>query len=96
MFCHICPAPKLTTYLQWDSVAKSDIQERKIRVTFLPGEEGATSGASAATPIRHNLANGVCVGFLSHVGSFSLTDTSPPGRGHTRRSSAGLLVSARR
>lgn len=41
----------------WDGVPKSEIQERKIRVTWLaPSDEGRAEGA--ATPIRRSLANG--------------------------------------
>jgi hypothetical protein len=42
--------------MQWDSVAKSAIQEKKIRVTWLaPSQEGP----SAATPVRQMGTNGV-------------------------------------
>ncbi|KAK4188036.1 PapD-like protein [Podospora australis] len=41
----------------WDGVPKSDIQERKIRVSWLaPNEDGHVD--SVATPIRRSLANG--------------------------------------
>ena len=48
--------------LQWDSVEKSAIQERKIRVNWLPAfsQENGQSNP-AVTPVRHSLANGVCV-----------------------------------
>lgn len=41
----------------WDSVEKSAIQERKIRVTFLPAEGGKPDPA-ITTPVRRSLANG--------------------------------------
>ncbi|KAK3325789.1 PapD-like protein [Apodospora peruviana] len=42
----------------WDSVDRSAIQEKKIRVTWLaPSEDGHPE--PVATPIRHSLANGV-------------------------------------
>lgn len=45
--------------LQWDSVEKSAIQEKKIRVSWLPPlDEGRLE--SLATPVRRSLANGVC------------------------------------
>lgn len=46
----------------WESVDKSSVQEKKIRVNWLPAsEEGLQAGgaATAATPIRRSLANGV-------------------------------------
>jgi len=42
----------------WEGVDKSDIQEKKIRVTWLP-PSGDDQSAPAATPVRHSLANGV-------------------------------------
>jgi hypothetical protein len=39
----------------WDSVGKSDVQEKKIRVNWL----AASSDISAATPLRNHLVNGV-------------------------------------
>jgi len=41
----------------WDSVDKAAIQEKKIRVSFLPAEGGADA-PSAATPVRESLTNG--------------------------------------
>lgn len=44
---------------QWDSVEKSAVQERKIRVIFLPAG-GADHVAAVATPVRQpHLSNGV-------------------------------------
>lgn len=42
----------------WDSVEKSDILEKKIRVVWQPASGEDQSGA-AVTPARHSLANGV-------------------------------------
>jgi hypothetical protein len=42
--------------LQWDTVEKTAIQEKKIRVNWLAGPDGP---AVVATPNRHSLANGV-------------------------------------
>ena len=42
----------------WDSVEKSSIQERKIRVTFVPANAGPPD-RSVSTPVRNSLANGV-------------------------------------
>ncbi|EOO01915.1 putative msp domain-containing protein [Phaeoacremonium minimum UCRPA7] len=41
----------------WDSVEKAQIQEKKIRVNFLPAGDSATG--PGATPIRQHLSNGV-------------------------------------
>ncbi|KAF3760647.1 hypothetical protein M406DRAFT_353474 [Cryphonectria parasitica EP155] len=42
----------------WDSVEKSSVQEKKIRVTFLPA--GGSEPAVAATPVKQQqLANGI-------------------------------------
>lgn len=45
--------------LQWDSVDKSAIQERKIRVNWLPALQENGQPNPAVTPVRHSLANGV-------------------------------------
>lgn len=51
------------TGLQWDSVEKSAIQEKKIRVLWLPPSQDA-SLQPVATPVRRPVSNGVCL-FLS-------------------------------
>ncbi|KAL1854798.1 hypothetical protein VTK73DRAFT_8696 [Phialemonium thermophilum] len=44
----------------WETVDKSSVQEKKIRVTWLPPlEEGSKGQPAAATPARRSLANGV-------------------------------------
>lgn len=43
----------------WDSVEKSAIQERKIRVNWLPPLQENGHNNAAVTPVRHSLANGV-------------------------------------
>jgi hypothetical protein len=48
----------LLTLVKWDSVEKSDIQEKKIRVVWQAASSEDQSGL-AATPVRHSLANGV-------------------------------------
>lgn len=47
--------------LQWDSVDKAAIQERKIRVNWLPALQENGHPNPAVTPVRQSLANGVCV-----------------------------------
>jgi hypothetical protein len=42
----------------WDTVEKSDIQEKKIRVVWQPAS-GEDQSSAAVTPARHSLANGV-------------------------------------
>lgn len=45
--------------LQWDSVDKSSVQEKKIKVVFLPAA-GSEPSAVAATPVKQpHLTNGV-------------------------------------
>lgn len=44
----------------WESVEKSQVQEKKIRVVFLPAGGAGSAGGVAATPIRQqNFTNGV-------------------------------------
>lgn len=45
--------------MQWDSVDRSAIQEKKIRVVWLAPSQDAPS-QPVATPIRRSVANGVC------------------------------------
>ncbi len=49
--------PLTDVMTQWDSVAKTDILEKKIRVSWLPSEDDKP-GSATATPVRH-LTNGV-------------------------------------
>ncbi len=54
----------LTQPAQWDSVERSAIQEKKIRVLWLaPSQENATL-QPVATPVRRSMANGVCLFFV--------------------------------
>ncbi|KAJ9156640.1 Vesicle-associated protein 2-2 [Pleurostoma richardsiae] len=41
----------------WDTVEKASVQEKKIRVSFLPPADDKLG--AAATPVRHSLTNGV-------------------------------------
>lgn len=43
---------------QWDRVEKGDVQERKIRVSFLPAED-PDAVAPTVTPARQTATNGV-------------------------------------
>lgn len=75
----------------WDSVEKSQIQEKKIRVTFQPAEGNDNAGPTA-TPIRNNLSNGVEATPEPHsYASPSETDTTntdpaPPAYSPSQRS----------
>jgi len=42
----------------WDGIAKTDIQEKKIRVVFLPAQ-GQPMAPSAVTPLRNSVVNGL-------------------------------------
>jgi outer membrane biosynthesis protein TonB len=59
-------------YVQWDGVAKSDVQEKKIRVAWLAPNEGPSH--PVATPIRQTATNGVCSSFPAFG---FLTTTNP-------------------
>ncbi|KAK3377715.1 PapD-like protein [Podospora didyma] len=53
----------------WDSVPKSAVQEKKIRVTWLsPSDSGLGHAGAISTPVRHSLSNGV----------EATPDTAPP------------------
>lgn len=55
--------PALTNTSQWDGVDKSQIQEKKIRVLWLPAFGEETTSPVAATPIRPSTSNRVRLPF---------------------------------
>lgn len=46
--------------VKWDAIEKSSIQERKIRVVFLPPGGAQSGGSHLETPSKPSAANGVC------------------------------------
>lgn len=86
------------TCLQWDSVDKSAIQEKKIRVNWLPAMENGHAGP-AVTPVRHSLANGVRSLFqMPKPLNFCWLEflTTVTGRADTRCAPASLLLPKRK
>ncbi len=61
---------------QWDSVEKSAIQEKKIRVLWLPSHHEGPS-QPIATPVRRQLANGVCSPASSPLATPTSTNHTP-------------------
>ncbi len=79
--------------MQWDSVAKSEIQEKKIRVTFLPADDSKAT-AAAATPVRQTHTNGVSNHGQAKSELVVLTAMCT-GRGDSRGAAPSVLVSSR-
>lgn len=68
---------------QWESVEKSQVQEKKIRVVFLPAAGAGSAGGVAATPVKQpHLTNGVSFHVL-HIAKTTFSSDSPTGRANS-------------